>query len=75
MLHQNSQPAFHVSCDFHFNFLAFNLTLPPKKIYNKGLIWIQKGKIMQNKSLRNKVKIIKKYILFQFTTCYEENIQ
>jgi hypothetical protein len=39
--------------------LAFNSTLPPNQICNWELIWAQIGQIVQNKSLRTKVKIIK----------------
>jgi hypothetical protein len=51
----------HDTYDFHFNPLVFNSTLPPKNICNWGLIWAQKGQIIQNKSSRTKVNIIKKY--------------
>jgi len=59
MFQRNFQPTPHVTRDFHFSPLSFNLTLPPKNICNWGSIWAQKGHIAQNKSLRTKIKITK----------------
>jgi hypothetical protein len=62
MFQQNIQPAPYVTLDFHFNPLAFNSILLPKKLCNWGLIWAPKGQIARNKSLRIKVNFFfKKY--------------